>query len=95
MDLQADVPAQRLSPHRSEFRKVKVFCAGVLDMKARTSMTRGGLRKKLYAGKYRADFSFSKRASADAQRERERERESKSLEIICVQKGLSPEFRAT
>ena len=41
----ADVPTQKLSPHRSERRKIKFVCADILDPKARTSMTRGGLRK--------------------------------------------------
>ena len=54
-DIRADVPAQKLSPHRPERRKIKFFCADVLDPKAQTSMTRGGLRK-ITCGTLRADF---------------------------------------
>ena len=46
-DIRADVPAQKLSPHCSERRKIVFFCADAPDPKARTSMTRGGLRKTL------------------------------------------------
>ena len=37
----------------------KMFCVEVLDPKARTSTTRGGVSEELYAGKLRADLSFS------------------------------------
>ena len=59
MDIRADIPAQKLSPHRSERRKIKFFCADVLDPKVRTSMTQG-VSEKLYAGKLWAAFSALK-----------------------------------
>ena len=53
----ADVPARKLSPHRSERTEIKLF--------ARTSLTRRrgrpwteGVSEKLYAGKLWADVSF-------------------------------------
>ena len=52
---------KKLLPHRSE-RRTFVFCADVLDPKAQTSMTRGGLRKTLC--RKTSDWSFvPKRAS--------------------------------
>ena len=58
LDIRADVPTQKLSPHRSEHR-IFFFCADGPYPKARTSMTREGLRRSL-CRKVRADSSFPK-----------------------------------
>ena len=58
-DVRTDVPADaqrpQLLPSARSAQKKHFFCVDVPDPNARTSMTRGNLRKK-YAGKLRADF---------------------------------------